>query len=76
MALVHRTTGFLTNDIAWLDTLIALGEEKFRAGFGSHTDLLQLQNEKSKRTEALRTEQNRLRTEQAALNRLLGRELQ
>ena len=76
IALVYRTTAFITNDLAWLDTLIALGEEKFRAGFGSHTDLLQLQNEKSKRTEALRTEQNRLRTEQAALNRLLGRELQ
>lgn len=76
IALVHRTTGFLTNDLAWLDTLIALGEEKFRAGTGSHTDLLQIQNEKSKRTDALRTEQNRLRTEQATLNRLLGRELQ
>lgn len=76
IALVHRTTGFITNDIAWLDTLIALGEEKFRAGFGLHTDLLQMQNEKSKRVDALRTEQSRLRTEQAALNRLLGRELQ
>ena len=76
IALVHRTTGFITNDIAWLDTLIALGEEKFRAGFGSHADLLQMQNEKSKRADSLRTEQSRLRTEQAALNRLLGRELQ
>ena len=76
IALVHRTTGFLTNDLVWLDTLIALGEEKFRAGFGSHVDLLQMQNEKSKRADSLRTEQSRLRTEQAALNRLLGRELQ
>ena len=75
IALVHRTAAFLTNDLAWLDTLIALGEEKFRAGMGSHTDLLQLQNEKSKRTDASRTEQSRLRTEQATLNRLLGREL-
>ena len=76
IALVHRTTAFITNDSAWLDTLIAVGEEKFRAGTGSHTDLLQLQNEKSKRTDALRSEQNRLRMEQATLNRLLGRELQ
>lgn len=76
ISLVHRTTSFITNDLAWLDTLIALGEEKFRAGTSSHTDLLQVQNEKSKRTEALRTEQNKLRTEHAALNRLLGRELQ
>ncbi len=76
IALVHRTTSFITNDLAWLDTLIAVGEEKFRAGMSSHTDLLQLQNEKSKRTDALRTEQNRLRSEQATLNRLLGRELQ
>lgn len=76
IALVYRTTAFITNDLAWLDTLIALGEEKFRAGMGSHTDLLQMQNEKSKRTDALRSEQSRLRTEQATLNRLLGRELQ
>jgi outer membrane protein TolC len=76
IAFVHRTMGFITNDIAWLDSLIALGEEKFRAGFGSHVDLLQMQNEKSKRADSLRTEQSRLRTEQAALNRLLGRELQ
>lgn len=76
IALVHRTAGFITNDLAWLDTLIAVGEERFRAGTGSHTDLLQIQNEKSKRTDALRTEQNRLRTEHATLNRLLGRELQ
>lgn len=76
LAVVHRTTGFLTNDLAWLDTLIALQEEKFRAGLGAHTDLLQLQNEKSKRADSLRTEESRLRTEQAALNRLLGRELQ
>lgn len=76
IALVHRTTSFLTNDLAWLDTMIALGEEKFRAGTGSHTELLVIQNEKSKRTDALRTQQNRLRTEQATLNRLLGRDLQ
>ena len=75
IALVHRTTGFITNDLAWLDTLIGLQEEKFRAGMGSHTELLQLQNEKSKRADSLRSEQSRLRTEHAALNRLLGREL-
>ncbi len=75
IALVHRTTGFITNDLAWMDTLIALQEEKFRAGTGLHTDLLQMQNEKSKRADSLRTEQSRLRTEQAALNRLLGRDL-
>ncbi|MFA6544125.1 MAG: TolC family protein [Limisphaerales bacterium] len=76
IALVHRTVGFVTNDLAWLDTLIALNEEKFRVGMSSHTDILQIQNEKSRRTDALRTEQSRLRTEQAALNRLLGRDLQ
>ncbi|NBV20539.1 MAG: TolC family protein [Proteobacteria bacterium] len=76
IALVHRTTSFITNDLAWLDTIITLGEEKFRAGNGSHVDLLVIQNEKSKRADAFRTEQNRLRTEQAALNRMLGRDLQ
>lgn len=76
IALVHRTAGYLTNDLAWLDTLIAIQEERFRAGFGSHAELLQLQNEKSRRADAFRTEQSRLHTEHAALNRLLGRELQ
>jgi outer membrane protein TolC len=76
LALIHRTTGFLTNDLAWLETLIGLQEERFRAGFGSHTDLLQLQNEKSRRADAVRTEQSRARTEQAAVNRLLGRPLE
>ncbi len=75
LALIHRTAGFLTNDLAWLETLIGLQEERFRAGFGSHTELLQLQNEKSRRVDAVRTEQSRARTEQAALNRLLGRPL-
>lgn len=75
LALIHRTADFLTNDLAWLDALIGLQEERFRAGFGSHTDLLQLQNEKSRRADAVRTEQSRRRTEQAALNRLLGRPL-
>ncbi len=76
LALIHRRNVFLTNDVAWLDTLIGLGEEKFRAGIGSHADLLLMQNEKSKLTDALRTEQNRLRTGQATLNRMLGRDLQ
>lgn len=75
LALSHRTTGFLTNDIAWLDSLIGLQEERFRAGFGSHGDLLQLQNERSRRLDAARTEQSRRRIEEVALNRLLGREL-
>ncbi len=75
LALSHRTSGFLTNDLAWLDSLIGLQEERFRAGFGSHSDLLQLQNERSRRLDAQRTEQSRRRVEEVALNRLLGREL-
>lgn len=76
IALAHRTASFITDDLVWADTLIGLQEEKFRAGLGPHTDLLLIQNEKSKRADALRTEQSRLRTEQATLNRLLGRDLQ
>lgn len=75
LAFSHRTTRFLTNDIAWIDALTALQEERFRAGFGSHTDLLQLQNERSRRLDAVRTEQSRRRSEEAALNRLFGRDL-
>jgi outer membrane protein TolC len=75
LAFSHRTTRFLTNDIVWLDALTALQEERFRAGFGSHTDLLQLQNERSRRLDDVRTEQSRRRLEEAALNRLLGRDL-
>ena len=42
---------------------------------GQHTDLLQLQNEKGKRANALRAEESRLLANQATLNRLLGRDL-
>lgn len=76
LALSHRNAGFLTNDLEWLAALIGLQEERFRAGLGLQTELLQLQNEKSRRADAIRTEHSRRRTEDAALNRLLGRPLE
>lgn len=75
VALAGRNLHYLTNDLAWLDTHILLQEERFRALGDAHTDLLTLQNERSKRRDGLASERNRLRTEEVSLNRLLNWDL-
>lgn len=75
VALAGRNLHYLTNDLAWLDTHILLQEERFRALGDAHTDLLALQNERSKRRDGLASERNRLRTEEVSLNRLLNWDL-
>lgn len=75
LALVSRNLDFGTNDLSWLNTQVQLQEERFRFAAGSHTDLLALQNERSRRTDVIQTERNRLRMEESAINRLMGRDL-
>lgn len=72
VALVGRNLHYLTNDLVWLDTHILLQEERFRILAESHTELLTLQNERSKRLDGILTARNQLRTEEASLNRLLN----
>lgn len=75
VALAGRTIHLLTHDVAWLDTHIQLQEERFRALGDAHTDLLTLQNERSKRLDGIASERNRLRAEEVTLNRLLNWDL-
>ncbi len=72
VALVGRNLHYLTNDLVWLDTHLLLQEARSRALAGSPSELLMLQNERSKRTDSILSERNRLRTEEASLNRLLN----
>ncbi len=60
-------------DLAWLDAAAKATENKYRAGEAAIADTLQIQNERARRNDALRTDRNRLAHEQVSLNRLLNR---
>jgi len=62
-------------DLAWLETMVATAEERFRAGAASQVEVLRLQNERAKRAELVRTDARRSDSERASVNRLLGRDL-
>jgi cobalt-zinc-cadmium efflux system outer membrane protein len=62
-------------DLAWLETMAATTEERFRAGAASQVDVLRIQNERSKRAELVRTDSRRRDAERASVNRLLGSDL-
>jgi cobalt-zinc-cadmium efflux system outer membrane protein len=75
IALAERVIEIGEQDLAWLDTMIAMTEEKYRGGMATQTELIQLQNEKSKRADLLRTERNKRVHERLTLNRLVNRDL-
>jgi outer membrane protein TolC len=62
-------------DLAWLETLSGVAEERYRAGNGSQVEVLRLQNERAKRAETLRTDEGRRDHELLTINRLLNQEL-
>lgn len=62
-------------DLAWLETMVATAEERFRAGGASQVEVLRTQNERSKRAELVRTDTRRRDAERASVNRLLGSDL-
>lgn len=72
-ALAERVVEIGEQDLAWLDATAKATENKYRAGEAVVADTLQIQNELAKRTDALRTDRNRLAHERFALNRLLNR---
>ncbi len=73
-ALADRIVEVGVQDLAWLETMVAATDAKYRAGQASLVELLQLQNEQSKRIDQLRTDRNDLAHDRLALNRLLNRE--
>jgi cobalt-zinc-cadmium efflux system outer membrane protein len=73
VALADRLAAIGSEDLAWLDRMVAVAEEKYRAGTASQVDVLRLQSERAKRVTQLQTERNQIQTEGASLNRQLGR---
>jgi outer membrane protein TolC len=61
-------------DLSFLEAIQAATQSKYRAGEASAADTLQIENELSKRKDALRTGRSRLAHGRFALNRLLNRE--
>lgn len=74
-ALAQRVVAISREDQTWLETILASLEARFRAGQVSLTYLAQAQNELSRRTNSLHTEQRQLTLAQENLNRLLNRPL-
>lgn len=62
-------------DLAWLETMGAGAEERYRAGGGSQVEVLRLQNERAKRADLLRTDALHRDHSLLSVNRLLNRDL-
>ena len=74
-ALADRVIEIGSQDLAWLDTMAATTEERYRAGSATQVELLRVQNERSKRADQLRTESNRRDHQRVSVNRLLNRDI-
>ncbi len=74
VALAERVLELSRTDVASLETIVASSEEKYRNGLATQVEVLQSQNERSRRANLLRTDETLLRAERATLNRLLNRQ--
>jgi cobalt-zinc-cadmium efflux system outer membrane protein len=74
-ALAERIVAIGEQDFAWVDLMTSTTEERYRSSVGRLTDVLQMQNERSKRAEQLETDRQNLAHARFVLNRMLGREL-
>jgi len=72
-ALAHRVVEIGGQDRDWLQTMVSATEAKYRTDEATLAELLELQNELSKRTNQLRTDVAFRENEEFALNRLLNR---
>ncbi len=61
-------------DLTWLQTMSSVTEERYRAGTSTQVETLRMQNERSKRIDALRTETRRRDQTLVSINRLLNRQ--
>ncbi|MEK7707806.1 MAG: TolC family protein [Verrucomicrobiota bacterium] len=72
-ALAHRVVEIGGQDRDWLQTMVSATEAKYRTDEATLAELLELQNELSKRTNQLRTDIALRGNEEFTLNRLLNR---
>lgn len=73
VAFQHESLEIGREDLNWLQTMSSLTEERYRAGTSTQVETLRVQNEYSKRIEALRTETLRRDQTLVGINRLLNR---
>jgi outer membrane protein, heavy metal efflux system len=74
-ALASQVATIGRQDVAWLDTMTADMENKFKSGQATLVEVLLLENERGRRVTQLQTDHDQLAHEQVALNRLLNRPL-
>lgn len=74
-ALAEHTIQVGIEDLAWLDSMVASLEQRYRVGEVAQVWLLRVQNDRAKRLEQLRTDRLKLENEHVTVNRLLNRKL-
>jgi outer membrane protein TolC len=74
-ALASQTVAIGSEDLAWLERMTRLAEQRYRTGEGTLVDFLRLQNEQEMGADRLRTDRRQLEHEHLVLNRLLNRDL-
>ena len=72
-ALNDRLATIAQEDVQWLDTLIAILEQRFQAGQGSQLDLLKARNERARQAERLTSQHFHRDHERLAMNIMLWR---
>jgi outer membrane protein TolC len=75
-ALADRVLVIGTQDLAWLERMVQLTEQRYRTGESTLVDLLRIQNEHQKRADRLQSDERQRDHERLVLNRLLNRDLQ
>lgn len=75
-ALANEVVKTGEEDLSWLELMTRTVESKYRAAEATLFEVLQLQNELSKRSTALQTDRNQLSHELVTLNRFLNRDQQ
>lgn len=72
-ALAERIVAVGEQDLAYIETLAGTTEASYGVGGATQVELLQIQNERAKRVDLLKTDRARLTHEHVALNRFLNR---
>ncbi len=75
-ALAEETVRIGESDLEWIEVTAKVVEDSYRSGSTRLMDVLQIQNERSKRIEQLQTDRDKLTHEKLSLNRLLNRPLE
>ena len=75
-ALSEKTVEIGEQDLAWLETLARTAEGRYRANQARLAEVLQLQNERAKRSAKLESDRDQAQVNKLNLNRMLGRPLE